>query len=117
MKNVTTYPQRPTGLVLTAVIAAVWIFVHVYSVFFHHITSNIFITAGLILCQCWLYTGLFICSHDAMHGTLAPNHPKLNDMIGRIILFYYAGFRFDKMKSAHMDHHACLLYTSPSPRD
>ena len=40
-----------------------------------------------------------------MHGTVAPRHPKLNDMIGRVILFYYAGFHFDKMKAAHMDHH------------
>ena len=106
METVETYPQRPTGLVLASVIGSAWIFVHVYSVFFHDLSSHFIFTLGLILCQCWLYTGLFICAHDAMHGTLAPRRPKLNDMIGRVILFYYAGFHFDKMKAAHMDHHA-----------
>ena len=105
MSEVTTYPQRPTGLVLVILLSAVWLFVHIYSVFFHNIAANPLITIGLIACQTWLYTGLFICSHDAMHGTLTPNNPKLNNMIGRIILFYYAGFHFDKMKAAHMDHH------------
>ena len=105
MSDVTTYPQRPTGLVLVSVISAVWIFIHVYSVFFHSLAANPLITLGLIAGQTWLYTGLFICAHDAMHGTLAPRNPKLNDMIGRVILFYYAGFRFDAMKAAHMDHH------------
>lgn len=105
MNDVTTYPQRPTGLVLTALIGAVWIFIHIYNVFFHSLSAHPLITIGLIACQCWLYTGLFICAHDAMHGTLAPKNPKLNDNIGRFILFYYAGFRFDMMKAAHMDHH------------
>ena len=105
MSEVTTYPHRPTGLVLTALIGAVWVMVHIYSVFFHSLAANPLITIGLIACQCWLYTGLFICAHDAMHGTLAPRNQKLNDNIGRAILFYYAGFRFDAMKAAHMDHH------------
>ena len=85
MSDVTTYPQRPTGLVLVSVISAVWIFIHVYSVFFHSLAANPLITLGLITGQTWLYTGLFICAHDAMHSTLAPRNPKLNDMIGRVI--------------------------------
>jgi beta-carotene ketolase (CrtW type) len=105
MNDITTYPQRPTGLVLVTLLSSVWIFVHVYSVFFHNLNSNPLITAGLILCQCWLYTGLFICAHDAMHGTLAPTNKRLNDIIGTAILFYYAGFSFKNMKTAHMDHH------------
>lgn len=105
MNNVTTYPQRPTGLVLVTLITSVWVFIHIYSVFFHDLGSHPLMTLGLILCQCWLYTGLFICAHDAMHGILAPEHPRLNDKIGKVILFYYAGFSFSKMKAAHMDHH------------
>jgi len=106
MKHVTTYPQRPTSLVLVTLLLSVWMFVHIYSVFFHDMAGNIFVTAGLILCQCWLYTGLFICAHDAMHGTLAPENSRLNDTLGTAILFYYAGFSFQKMRAAHMDHHA-----------
>jgi len=40
-----------------------------------------------------------------MHGTLTPKNQRLNDMIGTVILFYYAGFSFKKMKTAHMAHH------------
>ena len=32
-----------------------------------------------ILVMTWLYVGLFITAHDAMHGSLSPRHPRLND--------------------------------------
>ena len=93
------------GIGLFSLLAVSWVSVHIYSVFFHDITVNSVVTLALILIQCWLYTGLFICAHDAMHGTLAPKNPRLNDLMGRVILFIYAGFHFSKMKHAHMDHH------------
>ena len=93
------------GLLLCLTLLSLWALTHIYSVFFHALNAPIYVTIGLIALQCWLYTGLFICAHDAMHGTLAPRNQRLNDALGRIILFYYAGFHFSKMKSAHMAHH------------
>lgn len=58
-----------------------------------------------ILVQCWLFTGLFIAAHDAMHGSLAPSWPRLNAAIGAVILFAYAGFAWRRMREAHWDHH------------
>ncbi len=53
----------------------------------------------------WLQVGLFIVAHDAMHGSLAPAHPRLNRAAGRLALALYAGFAFDRFARAHQDHH------------
>lgn len=74
--------------------------------FFHSLGDPLWLTLGLIALQLWLFTGLFIVAHDAMHGSLWPARPRLNNWIGRIILFFYAGFSFSKMRAAHHQHHA-----------
>ncbi|MGI0491720.1 fatty acid desaturase [Alkalinema pantanalense CENA528] len=58
------------------------------------------------LCQTFLYTGLFVTAHDAMHGSVAPRDRQLNDCIGQIALFCYAMFPFKKMAEMHHLHHA-----------
>jgi beta-carotene/zeaxanthin 4-ketolase len=55
--------------------------------------------------QMFLYVGLFVTAHDGMHGSIAPTHPKLNDTIGRFVLFAYAMFPFAKMRQMHNLHH------------
>ncbi len=93
------------GLLYAALIFGAWACVHLYSVFFHALSSSLWQTIGLIALQCWLYTGLFIVAHDTMHGSLAPGKEKLNAVIGTTILFIYAGFNWRKMREAHHDHH------------
>ncbi len=56
--------------------------------------------------QTWLYTGLFITAHDAMHGTVAPAHPRLNDLVGTVALGLYALFPFRALQAEHRRHHA-----------
>lgn len=58
-----------------------------------------------VLLQCWLYVGIFIIVHDAIHGTLAPGRPRANRAIGRTLAFLYAGFSFDRLARKHHDHH------------
>jgi beta-carotene/zeaxanthin 4-ketolase len=58
-----------------------------------------------ILWQAFLYTGLFITAHDAMHGAVAPKHPALNRAIGQFSLFAYGMFSFDNMLKKHWQHH------------
>jgi len=47
-----------------------------------------------ILIQGYLYPGLFITAHDAMHGSVSPNH-RLNDFIGHLAttLFAFLSYR------------------------
>lgn len=53
----------------------------------------------------FLYTGLFVTGHDAMHQSIAPDHPKLNRALGEIALFVYGFIPYDKMHEAHAKHH------------
>ncbi|MBW4691046.1 MAG: fatty acid desaturase [Lyngbya sp. HA4199-MV5] len=58
-----------------------------------------------ILWQMFLYTGLFITAHDAMHGGVAPQHRKLNRAIGSLALLLYGLFSYDQLLKAHWQHH------------
>lgn len=50
-----------------------------------------------ILWQTFLYTGLFITAHDAMHGVVFPNHPRINHFIGKVAVLLYALFSYNKL--------------------
>lgn len=58
-----------------------------------------------VLLQTFLFTGLFITAHDAMHRSVSPSRQRLNDLIGRIAVGLYALFDFDKLTTKHWDHH------------
>jgi beta-carotene/zeaxanthin 4-ketolase len=58
-----------------------------------------------MLVQTFLYTGLFITAHDAMHGAITPQHPKLNNLVGSIVLIVYGLFSYKQMIRTHWQHH------------
>jgi beta-carotene/zeaxanthin 4-ketolase len=58
----------------------------------------------LVCWQTWLYTGLFITAHDAMHGNVC-ELPWLNRSIGQLCLWLYAGFDYPKLLVKHHLHH------------
>lgn len=68
----------------------------------------------LILVQTHLYTGLFITAHDAMHGTVAPNNIKLNNLLGQICTALYAVFPFKSLHVKHHQHHQ-FVHTKNDP--
>jgi beta-carotene ketolase (CrtW type) len=57
-----------------------------------------------IVFQAWISTGLFITAHDAMHSTVAPNK-KLNNALGYITTFMYAGMSYKRLLKNHILHH------------
>ena len=59
-----------------------------------------------IALQTFLYTGLFITAHDAMHGTACWTHRRLNRWLGRMALALYALFSLDRLIAKHREHHA-----------
>lgn len=61
--------------------------------------------AVLFLWQTFLYTGLFITAHDAMHGAVCPANRRINDGIGTIAVFLYALFDYRKLLKSHWQHH------------
>lgn len=58
-----------------------------------------------LLLQSWLFTGLFITAHDAMHGTVVRNK-TLNNIIGFTATMLYAGMWYPVLLKKHRLHHA-----------
>jgi beta-carotene/zeaxanthin 4-ketolase len=58
-----------------------------------------------VLLRTQLHTGLFIIGHDAMHGTLGPGRPRLNDGVGRVALALYAALPYGRCRRNHQRHH------------
>lgn len=98
--------QAGIGLALAAAIVAGWFSLHLYSMFAFQLSwSSLPLALVIALLQCWLSVGLFIVSHDAMHGSLVPGGGRLNGAVGAGLLFLYAGFAWKRMRNAHFAHH------------
>ncbi len=57
-----------------------------------------------LLLQGYLYTGLFITGHDAMHGAVSGSK-KTNTVIGYITTFLFAGLSYKMLLKNHWEHH------------
>jgi beta-carotene ketolase (CrtW type) len=57
-----------------------------------------------VLFQSYIYTGLFITAHDAMHGTVM-RKKGVNKVIGTIASFLYAGMSYNRLIKNHFKHH------------
>lgn len=100
------YRQTLIGVCLAAAILGAWLSLHLFAMFVFDLTPSTFpIAVFIALMQCWLSVGLFIVSHDAMHGSLAPGARRLNSLVGAGLLFMYAGFAWRRMRDAHFAHH------------
>lgn len=98
--------QAAIGLVLAGGIVAGWLAIHFYAMFVFQLSwASLPLALVMAAVQCWLSVGLFIVSHDAMHGSLAPGKRQVNGAIGASLLFLYAGFGWRKMRDAHFQHH------------
>ena len=106
------------GILIALIIISIW----ASHLFFSLLYVNVDFTNAVfylhILLQGYLYTGLFITAHDAMHGTVSKNK-IINNVFGWISTLLFAGLSYSKLIKNHFKHHKnpCLLYTSPSPRD
>ena len=57
-----------------------------------------------ILLQAYLFTGLFITAHDAMHGNITKDK-AFNKAIGAVSCFLFAGFSYKRLIKNHYRHH------------
>ncbi|HEY9627508.1 MAG TPA: fatty acid desaturase [Coleofasciculaceae cyanobacterium] len=58
-----------------------------------------------VLGRTFLHTGLFIIAHDAMHGTVLPQHRQINHWMGTIAISLYALLPYKKYFVKHWEHH------------
>lgn len=57
-----------------------------------------------MLIQAYLYTGLFITGHDAMHQSVS-RIKWLNNSIGYLSVFLFAGMSYGRLIKNHWEHH------------
>ncbi len=57
-----------------------------------------------ILLQTYLYTGLFITGHDAMHGNIS-SRKSVNALFGYVSVFLFAGMSYKRLRKNHGLHH------------
>ena len=93
------------GLFIAITIISVWGLSLLLLLTFDVARPNIALISVGILYQTFLYTGLFITAHDAMHGSVCPTHPRINNAIGAIAVRLYALFSYRKLLVKHSAHH------------
>ncbi|KAF3891011.1 MULTISPECIES: beta-carotene ketolase CrtW [Nostocales] len=97
--------ESTTGLFIAITIIGIWAasLTYLLSV---DISKFNFITLLLgIIWQTFLYTGLFITAHDAMHGVVFPKNSKINHFIGSFSLLLYGWLSYSKLLKKHWVHH------------
>ncbi len=92
------------GIFLAILIMGLW-GVHLYYILFFVEVSwiNPWMYLHLMI-QAYLYTGLFITGHDAMHRSVS-KITWVNNSIGYISVFLFAGMSYGKLMKNHWDHH------------
>ncbi len=92
------------GLIIASVIVLLWsgnLFYSFERVEVNPLSPMFYIH---ILVQTYLFTGLFITGHDAMHGTVSSNR-AVNTVAGFFSVFLYAGMYYPRLIKNHRLHH------------
>jgi beta-carotene/zeaxanthin 4-ketolase len=92
------------GIIASILIISAWCGHLFYALYFTEVNFKSPLFYFHVLLQAYLFTGLFITSHDAMHGTVSGNK-SINNFIGRLTAFLFAGFSYGRLIKNHMLHH------------
>lgn len=96
---------RLQGLLIAVIIISCWISSISYLLATNVTKFPVWLVPILMLWQMFLYTGLFITAHDAMHGAVLPENPKVNALIGNLSVLLYGLFSYKKLLHNHWLHH------------
>jgi beta-carotene ketolase (CrtW type) len=93
------------GIIIATTIIGLWSVVALFALSSKISHLNSLQLIAIIGGQTFLYTGLFITGHEAMHGLVLPRNLKLNHLIGAIAVLLYAAFPYQKLLRRHWQHH------------
>ncbi|MBL1178555.1 beta-carotene ketolase CrtW [Pantanalinema sp. GBBB05] len=94
-----------SGLLIAILIISLWAISFTYLLTVNIAELPIWSIPLLMVWQGFLFTGLFITAHDAMHGSVLPQNPKINHLVGSITVFAYALFSYKDLLQKHWSHH------------
>lgn len=92
------------GLLIALSIILLWLAHLVYVLVVPEVVWTSVFTYLHMAVQTYLYTGLFITGHDAMHGLVSPN-PKLNRIVGTLATWLFAALSYSRLQEKHKLHH------------
>lgn len=92
------------GLIFAISIILIWFFHLAFMFEYLYLDFNSVYVYLHILLQGYLYTGLFITAHDAMHGSVSKSR-MINKIIGRLSAFLFAALSYKKLADNHKLHH------------
>ena len=93
----------PWGVVIATAVLAAWTCHLAYALGPHGPSGMLGITLHGLL-QTYLFTGLFITGHDAMHGTVSPRR-GVNTAFGWLASLLFAGMSYRRLVVNHRAHH------------
>jgi beta-carotene/zeaxanthin 4-ketolase len=94
------------GIIIALFIISIWIASLVLSLSVPLSSIHFIVIPVIMLGITFLYTGLFITAHDAMHGTVYPANKTVNNFIGQLALLAFALFPFGPTVKKHHFHHS-----------
>lgn len=93
------------GLIIAIFIISLWAIGLVFLLSINLAETPAWLILLAIPWQGFLYTGLFITAHDAMHGSVLPQNPKVNTLVGKIAVLAYGLFSYRELLQKHWQHH------------
>ncbi|MFQ4142178.1 beta-carotene ketolase CrtW [Chlorogloeopsis sp. ULAP02] len=94
-----------TGLIVALLIINIWAASLTFLLYFDVSKFPNWLIPIAIIWQTFLYTGLFITAHDAMHGAIYQKNIKINNFIGSLSVILYALFSYRQLLKKHWLHH------------
>lgn len=105
IEQVSTNKETISGLVIALLIIGLWTASLALLLSIDATKLPIWLTPIAIVWQMFLYTGLFITAHDAMHGSVFRQNKKINNFIGSLAVFLYCLFSYNQLVKKHWLHH------------
>ncbi|MBD2499986.1 beta-carotene ketolase CrtW [Anabaena azotica] len=93
------------GIFVAGLIICVWAISLIFLISLDTTKMNAVSIGIAILWQTFLYTGLFINAHDAMHGVVYPKNANINNFIGKFSLTLYGLLSYKDLLKKHWQHH------------
>ncbi|MBW8332077.1 MAG: fatty acid desaturase [Prolixibacteraceae bacterium] len=92
------------GLLIASTVIFAWLGHLVWLLAFAEVSFTSPMLLVHIAVQTYLYTGLFITAHDAMHGLVSPNR-AINNGVGHLATRFFAALSYSRLLEKHKLHH------------
>jgi beta-carotene ketolase (CrtW type) len=93
-----------TGIIMGVILISLWFFSLVGLLRLNLGTVSPLLIIFSVFLRAFLHTGLFITTHEAIHGVISPQQ-QINNLIGYTTSFLYALLPYKILAKNHQQHH------------